>query len=37
MFLLLAAATVFTRSLAALDCKPYLNIGYLSLWDTFAY
>jgi len=20
-----------------LDCKPHLNIGYLTLWDTFAY
>jgi len=20
----------------ALDCKPHLNIGYLSLWDAFA-
>jgi len=21
---------------AALDCKPHLNIDYLSLWDAFA-
>ena len=25
--------TIFIQLLAALDCKPHLNIGYLRLWD----
>jgi len=33
-FLTLKINTVFIRLLAALDYKPRLNIGYLSLWHT---